>query len=318
MPNGSQYANLGAGYKGTWVDQLLQAIGAPTTDSNRAALRLWAASEGTATSNNPLAISGSNAGATQCIAQCGTNSPVYAYSSMNAGVAATAKFLQGSYYTVVRSAFQNDAGLGAIWASINTSPWCSGCEGGFYPVALAGPAGVKNAPSAGTASVLAAGSDKSTGGQATGGSTIFGRPATDCALPLPFGTCLLNYGQVQAILGGLVVVGGVVVLAVGVGIMVAFGLPRSSPLQKVAPTKLAGKAVRASGQRRTARRAEATRQQRQAAKTTEAFDLAEAKEAGRQSGVAKRRTGGADEPFSAQPERPPIKTPAEQRRDRAA
>lgn len=143
MPNGTQYGQIQTGYAGTWVDDVLRAIGAPTTDSNRAALRAWAASEGTASSNNPLAFSGKYPGATTCLAQCGSGSPVYAYSSAAQGAQNTADFLlHNAGYAGVVSSFRQDAGLSAIFKAVNSSGWCKGCQGGNYPNALAKVAGV--------------------------------------------------------------------------------------------------------------------------------------------------------------------------------
>ena len=124
-----------AGYP-QWEVLFLNQLGAPLTATNFQALSFWAQSEGTTGSNNPLAISGIHPGSTTCLAQCGSSSPVMAYDTMANGVAANVAFLQGSYYDGVRAAFINDSGLAAIWASINQSPWCAGCQSGKYPNAI--------------------------------------------------------------------------------------------------------------------------------------------------------------------------------------
>lgn len=147
MPNGSQYASIDRGYAGPWVDQVLIALGAPTTDSNRAALRAWAASEGTLASNNPLAFSGQYPGATTCLAQCGSSSPVFAYQSSQQGAANTADFLLKNNYAGIINAFRSDAGLDAIYGAINGSSWCKGCQGGHYPIGLSTVAGVSGGQS---------------------------------------------------------------------------------------------------------------------------------------------------------------------------
>lgn len=120
----------------TWATDLLAEIGAPATDANVRVCDLWAASEGTLVHNNPFAISGHFAGATACLAQCGTPSEVMAYDTMAHGVAATAAFMDGSYYVGIVESFRHDVGESALWEAINASPWCRGCQGGKYPIAL--------------------------------------------------------------------------------------------------------------------------------------------------------------------------------------
>ena len=123
-----------------WEAMELAGLHAPYTPSNVATLDVWAQSEGVIQANNPLASSGLHAGATHCIAQCvpvhGIYSPVYAYDSMTDGVTANVNFLYGSNYNAVRAAFRANAGMMAIWRTINASKWCSGCQGGLYPVYL--------------------------------------------------------------------------------------------------------------------------------------------------------------------------------------
>lgn len=245
MPNGAQFTNIAAGYKGPWVDQLLTALGAPTTDSNRAALRAWAASEGTVASNNPLAISGSGwNGVSGCIAQCGSGSPISSFNNMTNGVNATASFLQGSYYTNVVSALKNDAGLSAIYQAIHASPWCSGCQSGQYPLALYD---ATYGPYVTTGNI---GSNAAPASTAPAPVLAFGHDPSQCAIPLPVGGCLLNYGQLRALLGGALMVAGGLALVVGLGIVLANGLPKSNPLAKAAPTRVAAQVVRQRRQKR--------------------------------------------------------------------
>lgn len=124
----------------TWESMELAGLHAPVTAANVATLDVWAQSEGVIQANNPLASSGQHAGATHCIAQCvpvhGVYSPVYAYDSITDGVTANVNFLYGSNYNAVRAAFRANAGMMAIWRAINQSKWCSGCQGGLYPVYL--------------------------------------------------------------------------------------------------------------------------------------------------------------------------------------
>lgn len=142
-----------------WEVALLEGIGAPIDHTTVTAIDAWAASEGTAWANNPLAISGINPGAVKCIAQCGSSSPIMQYNNMSNGVAATVAFLlNNNYSTLVQNfrlaTFQAEqadnasklepGGPGAaasgllsdIWASINASGWCRGCQGGHYPAVL--------------------------------------------------------------------------------------------------------------------------------------------------------------------------------------
>jgi hypothetical protein len=130
------FFTLGPGVAVSWETDFLAGIGAPATQTNIQACDLWAQSEGTLWANNPFACSGRYQGATRCIAQCGTTSEVWAYDTIDHGVAATVSFIHGSYYGKVIAAFQTDAGLLAIWQAINASPWCAGCQDGKYPIDL--------------------------------------------------------------------------------------------------------------------------------------------------------------------------------------
>ena len=119
-----------------WATDFLNGIGAPLSDTNYQALLLWEQAEGGVPQNNPLNASGQGAGATSCIAQCGSSSPIYAYDTIANGVAHDVQFLQNNNYAGVIGTFQQNAGLGAIWAAINQSGWCRGCNGGKYPSTL--------------------------------------------------------------------------------------------------------------------------------------------------------------------------------------
>ncbi len=130
----------------TWQSDLLAGWGAPGSPTNVEALTLWAQGEGTTDDNNPLAISGKFAGCTRCLAQCDTPSPVFAYVTMAAGIAATVAFTEGSNSAGIVQAFREDAGLAAIFEAINRSGWCAGCQGGRYPEPLW--AAVQEAPPA--------------------------------------------------------------------------------------------------------------------------------------------------------------------------
>src|ERR1700758_2261216 len=213
MPNGAVYQNAAPGYRGPWVDQLLQAIGAPTTDSNRAALRLWAAAEGTVNSNNPLAISTRFPGSTTCIAQCNGSNPIMAYNSMANGLNATAGVLQ-NHYPGILAAFRQDAGTGPIFSAINGSPWCPGCSNGSYPATLAS---FNNNPGAGgNIGIAPPGTPTGTypgspnnppAGSNQGGCSTFSLPVLGCADKY-IGLILTGVGAFMVI-GGILLVAGV-------------------------------------------------------------------------------------------------------------
>ena len=233
MPNGPQYGSVDTGYAGTWVDEVLQAIGAPTTDSNRAALRAWAASEGTAASNNPLAFSGQYPGATTCLAQCGSSSPVFAYSSPQQGATNTAQFLLSNNYSGVVNAFRSDAGLGAIYGAINASGWCKGCQGGQYPVALSKAAGIS-------------------GGQAYSAQ---GAPA---GVSLPVVGQIISPAEVDKFKGWFLMISGAAIAVVGLAVVLG-SLGLESKAGQLATTVPGVKAAKAASGRRAAAATETRR-----------------------------------------------------------
>ena len=115
-----------------FVQDLLQSIGAPESENNVRAVELWAASEGTPPEwNNPLATTHDGFGGNP-VNQAG----VRAYPSEQEGVAATVATLNNGLYGPVLDALRKDAGLAAVFAAVNQSAWCSGCQGGHYPVQL--------------------------------------------------------------------------------------------------------------------------------------------------------------------------------------
>jgi hypothetical protein len=202
-----------------WEYDLLKALGAPASQNNLTALNLWAQSEGSVT-NNPLATSGKGVGATTCVAQCGSSSPIYEYDTEAHGVAQMAQFLKGSYYTAIVRAFVQDSGLAAIYQAINASSWCKGCQNGHYPTELFSAA---NGTSPSTSPTVGTGSATGAGGSGSGSSL------SECVIQLPgflffSGPCFLTKGGVKwlsgvAALGAGVLLGGfgVVLLASAVG-----------------------------------------------------------------------------------------------------
>lgn len=148
----------------SWQAQLLTAMNWPITHTTVTAMDAWTLSEDSTGNlnggNNPLAISGLFPGATRCLTQCGTKSPVMAYGTLQQGIQATVDFLnqnKGAYNSVFL-AFQqadylsevtasqekiggkivgNTGLLSDIFIAINQSGWCHKCQGGKYPVQLA-------------------------------------------------------------------------------------------------------------------------------------------------------------------------------------
>lgn len=137
-----------------WRGLLLEAISAPLSELNVSALQWWAESEGMpAWENNWLATTIDGFGG-----RVVNSAGVKAYPSVQEGVAATAATLRYGAYRNVVAAFQAGQSLVDIWSAINSSPWCSRCQNGLYPVVLfdnlhavvSGAGGVIQAPGGGS------------------------------------------------------------------------------------------------------------------------------------------------------------------------
>src|SRR3974390_2030429 len=114
-----------------WRNLLLSKLGAPQSNTNLYALNLWAASEGTPSYiKNWLATTLVCCGGSQYI-----SSGVQQYPTVADGVEATYLTLVGGGYSKVVAEFQVGTSLYGIWDAINSSPWCSGCQKGHYPIA---------------------------------------------------------------------------------------------------------------------------------------------------------------------------------------
>jgi hypothetical protein len=254
-----------------WEYGLLSALGAPASTNNLTALNLWAQSEGSVT-NNALATSGRGAGASTCVAQCGSSSPIYEYDNVGDGVAQMARFLGGSYYTGIVRAFQQDAGLSAIYSAINASPWCKGCQNGQYPIALSNAVGGKKVSTSPTVGGGAGGGTGTGTGTGAGGTDL-----SSCVVqfPLSFSTplgsvggCLLNKGQLKWLTGAVAIVAGLGLASFGVIMLAAYGYDNSGAKQAVNRTArtigvgtslLAGQPEVAAGIAATSRRGSTTR-----------------------------------------------------------
>ena len=225
-----------------WEYDLLKALGAPASQPNLTALNLWAQSEGSVT-NNPLATSGKGAGASACVAQCGSTSPIYEYATEAQGVAHMASFLQGSNYTAIVRAFVQNSGLAAIYQAINNSKWCSGCQNGQYPIDLAKQVGGNTIVPA--SSTVGTGTGGPAGGGGSGGSADTSGLST-CVIQLPgflffSGPCFLTKGGVKWLSGAAALIAGVGLAGFGIVLLASSGF--GSPGAKQA----AGKVAKAAG-----------------------------------------------------------------------
>lgn len=254
-----------------WEYDLLRYLGTPAPLTNEGmdsqfpnsllALNLWAQSEGNVT-NNPLATSGRGAGASNCVAQCGSSSPIYEYDNEADGVAQMGHFLQGSFYSQIVKALVGNADLTTIYSAINSSPWCKGCQNGQYPVDLAT---VVHGGSGGISGTVGVGS----GGAAGSGGSLTGitpgkappnTPGNDlstCVIQFPgflffSGPCILTKGGVKWMSGVAALAAGALIGSFGVIALAAWGFQASGAKQTVSkvagslPTPM-GRIVKASG-----------------------------------------------------------------------
>ncbi|MGH7239405.1 MAG: hypothetical protein ACREHG_04975 [Candidatus Saccharimonadales bacterium] len=115
-----------------WRVAICDILGAPSSGTNLTALSEWAVSEGMpAQYNNWLATTENGYGG-RVVNSVG----VKAYPSVEQGAAATVKTLSNGRYNDIISALRDGTSLTRIFAAINQSPWCGGCQSGHYPVAL--------------------------------------------------------------------------------------------------------------------------------------------------------------------------------------
>ena len=126
----------------TWTPYVLSGIGAPQTATREHALQLWANSEGLPDwYHNWLATLLYDTGATP--PRTGFTPPYYPTASQ--GIAATVSTILQPNMSGIADAFRTSTTLGQLWAGINGSTWCRGCQTGRYPIQLYeaafGPAG---------------------------------------------------------------------------------------------------------------------------------------------------------------------------------
>lgn len=117
---------------GDWRVLLLDSIGAPGSPLNIDAMQWWADSEGMpGWANNWLATTIDGYGGRPY-----NSAGVKAYPTVAEGVNATAATLRFGAYVNVVHWFRVGTSLEDIWSAINSSPWCSRCQNGLYPVVL--------------------------------------------------------------------------------------------------------------------------------------------------------------------------------------
>jgi len=225
-----------------WETAFLTQIQAPSNAVTLEALNLWAAAEGGVPSNNPLNASGKGPGATTCIAQCGSSSPIYAYATLDQGVAYNTQFLQrqGNGYPAIISAFQEGTSLSAIWQAINQSGWCHGCGGGKYPGALYA------ALNGGAVSVYTAAGANSPSAENPGASGVGCSGGGFDIL----GAHIMTNCQRKALVGGLLVGAGGLVLLVGATLIASnalkgTALKAADPLQRIPGVRRGAEATQA-------------------------------------------------------------------------
>jgi hypothetical protein len=130
----------------TWIPKLLNAMGWPDIPSNSLALDLWSLSEDStykmqSNCHNYIAIiwpdgnrpywNSFKCGSGVCHVQC--------YATEDEGVHATMRFLEQSSYSILDEAMLEAEWKGKlekIFYAINGGAFCSGCQGGKYPIRL--------------------------------------------------------------------------------------------------------------------------------------------------------------------------------------
>jgi hypothetical protein len=116
---------------GDWIAGILALLGATPTVGNTQALALWARSEGMPPETfNWLAATDVRPGSRDY-----NSAGVQEYVSMTQGLEVLhAKFTGHIYPAIGATLIAGQAP--AIYEAINSSPWCHGCQGGHYPLAL--------------------------------------------------------------------------------------------------------------------------------------------------------------------------------------
>jgi hypothetical protein len=245
----------------TWTAQLLQGIGAPVTPVNQQALVLWTGSEGTLQGNNPLAITTRQPGATSILAT-NNGDPIYAYDTLDDGIAANAAFLKTSDPGIVNAFKAPNATLGSIWTAINQSSWCKGCQSGKYPVQMF--AALSSVQQAGA---LVGEDVQKAGGSSSSSSSSSSAPCSPVGPNLPVVGQIFTTCSVDKIVGITLIGAGGLILFVGLALVAAsMGTGRGLRAAEALPGPAGTTARVAGGQGRQVgaeRRSRATRAQAQ-------------------------------------------------------
>lgn len=128
QPDGRYVFYSPAGY---WLEMFLGSLPAAITPVNSAGLQDWAASEGIpADAHNPCATMRTGYGEHY---QPPFTCPFYPtpYAGQRAWRDTLAE--SGFGYENIVTAFQRQLGLSGIYAAVNQSAWCKGCDSGHYP-----------------------------------------------------------------------------------------------------------------------------------------------------------------------------------------
>jgi hypothetical protein len=240
--------------------QILNKIRAPVNATNLASLQAWALSESGYNSTygtnlagplafNPLAITDSygvpTVGAVNSVG-------VKKFANTQAGVDATVLFWQHGYQGIIDALRSSDPQ--ALFQAVNQSGWCSGCQGGQYPIGLAnflaggqvqgGGATFKGGGALTPGGGSGSGGSGGSSGQDNGG--LFGTCKVTTS-SIPFGPNIPTGGfgcyiEKSFVFGGLAL-GGVVLMGLGLGLVILPGLQKKIPgaAELVGVGALAGK-----------------------------------------------------------------------------
>jgi hypothetical protein len=181
----------------SFATALLSYLGLPTNAGNVAAVIAWEKAEGGNWSNgatyNPLNTTLKQAGSYAM-----NSAGVQAYTSWDQGLAATAQTLEQSNMTPIRQALATGGGCQGLADALAQAPW------GTNGKTVAKLCGVAYDPGSTSAS----------------SST----DTTACAIGNFLGGCLINVGQLNAIVGGLKIGGGAVIMGAGLLLAISAAL----------------------------------------------------------------------------------------------
>lgn len=224
-----------------WIVAVLNGIHAPVTQTNVAALNLWALEEGNgAPRYNWLNTTLKTHGSTQAGIVKGSpawKAGVRTYPSFQAGVDATVQTLQG--FPMIVGAFQRTPStLQGIYEAIQQSTYCgsAGCaaiDPGYPQTFQMGNANVATA-----AAIVTASGPNSSGPTNGCASKVGSNPgAPHNIFTIPHTSTGLTYCNLKAILGGMMVLGGGILCMTALAfIVVGEGLSRGSPAMRVVQT----------------------------------------------------------------------------------